>query len=236
MDTAKGYLTITELTAMAPGVTGDNAAKAVLINGAETLIDGYIGNWRPAVQELRGLARAATANTIKISAEDQQRANGLNMLIGCVIEILGGTGAGQTKFIKSQAADGTITVTVDWTTNPDTTSYYRIYQAGKVPRYGTRDLFNDTVNGVNTYFRTIPQALKMAVAAQVEYMQNEGSAFFNGGASNMQSESMDGYSYNRGENGSNGKGLIAPRVRSILAGTGVINRTGGSIIVPNTII
>ena len=235
MDTARGYLSKTELTTLAPSVTGTDAEKLALIERAEALIDSYIGRQDQAVRELRGVARAATANTLQTSADDTSRANGVNYLKGCTIEILSGTGEGQTARVKSYAIDGTITTVENWGTTPAAGDYYRIYQVGKLPRAGA-DLKSDTVGGVNTYFRIIPQVIKQAVAAQAEYIQQMGEAYFTGGDSNMQSESSDGYSYTRGENGTNGKGLIAPAVRSLLAGSGIINRTGGGIIVPNTIL
>ena len=235
METARGYLSKTELTTLAPGVTGTDPEKLALIERAEALIDSYIGRQDQAVRELRGLARAGGASTLQLAADDTQAANGVNYLKGCTIEILDGTGAGQTARIASNTLDGTITTAAAWTTAPDATSYYRVYQVGKLPRRAT-DLKNDTVNGVNTYFRIIPQVVKQAVAAQAEYIQQMGEAYFTGGDSNMQSESSDGYSYTRGENGTNGKGLIAPAVRSLLAGSGIINRTGGGIIVPNSIL
>ena len=235
METARGYLTKKELGTYAPGVTGTDPEKLALIERAEALIDSYIGHQTAAVHELRGVARAATTNTLQLSAEDVQRANGVNYLKGCTIEILDGTAAGSTARVKTSALDGTITTYKDWDEVPDTDSYYRIYQAGKLPR-AYKDLTNDTVSGVNTYFRVIPVVVKQAVAAQCEYIQQMGEAYFTGGDSNMQSESSDGYSYTRGENGTNGKGLIAPAVRSLLAGSGIINRAGGQIIVPNTIL
>lgn len=235
METARGYLSKTELTAYAPGVTGTDPEKLALIARAEALIDSYIGHQDQAIYPLRDLARAATDNTLQLSANDTQAANGVNYLKGCAIDIIDGTGEGQTRRISGSALDGTVTVSENWTTEPDTTSYYRVYQVGKLPRRG-KDLTNDTVGGQNRYFRVIPVAVKQAVAAQAEYIQQMGDAYFTGGDSNMQSESSDGYSYTRGENGTNGKGLIAPAARSYLAGAGIINRAGGQIIVPNTII
>lgn len=235
MDTARGYLSKAELGTYAPSVTGTDAEKLAMIERAEALIDSYIGRQDQAVRPLTDLARAGSTTTLQLSASDTQGANGVNYLKGCQIEILDGTGEGQVRSIKSYAIDGTITVGKNWDTAPDTTSYYRVSQVGKLPRRGI-DLTNDTVGGVNRYFRVIPVAVKQAVAAQVEYIQQMGEAYFTGGDSNMQSESSDGYSYTRGENGTNGKGLIAPAVRSLLAGSGIINRVGGGIIVPNTIL
>lgn len=235
MDTARGYLSKAELATYAPGVTGTDPEKLAIIARAEALIDSYIGHQEQAVRPLTGVARAGGSNTLQLAADDTQAANGVNMLKGCAIDILDGTGEGQTRYISGNTLDGTVTVSADWDTQPDTTSYYRVYQVGKLPRRG-KDLTNDTVDGVNRYFRVIPVAVKQAVAAQCEYIQQMGEAFFTGGDSNMQSESSDGYSYTKGENGTNGKGLIAPAVRSLLAGSGIINRTGGGIIVPNTIL
>lgn len=237
MDTARGYLSVKELERYAPGVEGSDDEKKALIERAEALLDSYIGRQDAAVRPLADLARAGTADTLQLSANDTQAANGVNYLKGCQIEILDGTGEGQVRSIKSSALDGTITVGKNWDDGetPDNTSYYRISQVGKLPRRG-KDLTNDSVGGQNRYFRVIPVVVKQAVAAQVEYIQAMGVEYFTGGDSNMQSESSDGYSYTRGENGTNGKGLIAPAVRSLLAGSGIINRTGGGIIVPNTIL
>ena len=52
------------------------------------------------------------------------------------IDILGGTGASQTRTIDSNTATQ-ITVTSAWTTPPDTTSLYRIYK----PSAGTVQIF-----------------------------------------------------------------------------------------------
>lgn len=237
METARGYLSKSELESLAPGVTGTDDEKIALIERAEALIDSYIGYQTAAVRELRGGARAATEDTLQLAANDAQAANGINMLKGCSIQILDGEGEGQVRIIKGNTLDGTVTITKNWDDGkvPNTTSYYRVFQVGKLPRQG-KDLTNDSVGGQNRYFRVIPQPVKQAVAAQAEYIQQMGEAYFTGGDSNMQSESSDGYSYTRGENGTNGKGLIAPAVRSLLAGTGIINRAGGQIIVPNTIL
>lgn len=235
MDTARGYLSVDELKKYSPGIEGEDNALKALIERAEALLDSYIGRQDVAVRPLTDLARAGGEDTLQLSASDTQGANGVNYLKGCQIEILDGAGEGEVRSIKSYAIDGTITVGENWGTPPDATSYYRVSQVGKLPRRG-KDLTNDTVGGVNRYFRVIPVVVKQAVAAQVEYIQAMGVEYFTGGDSNMQSESSDGYSYTRGENGTNGKGLIAPAVRSLLAGSGIINRAGGQIIVPNTIL
>jgi len=237
MDTARGYLTTAELTQYAPGVTAatDDDKKA-LIDRAEALLDSYIGHQDKAVNmEIRGVAVSGDTDKLQMGGNEVNKTSGANYLKGCSIEILDGTGAGETRFIKDQTLAGLITVNTAWTTPPDDTSYYRVYQVGKLPRQG-KDLTNDTVNGVNRYFRVIPTVVKQAVAAQAEYIEQMGEAYFTGGDSNMQSESSDGYSYTRGENGTSGKGLIAPAVRSLLAGSGIINRTGGGIIVSNSIL
>lgn len=236
MDTARGYLTKAELDVYAPGITGSDDEKIALIDRAEGLIDSYIGHQDRAVNmEIRGVAVSGDTDKLQMGGNEVNKASGANYLKGCAIEILDGTAEGEVRIIKSQTLQGEITVTKNWTTPPDATSYYRIYQVGKLPRQG-KDLTNDTVNGENRYFRTIPIVVKQAVAAQVEYIEKMGIDYFTGGDSNMQSESSDGYSYSRGENGTSGKGLIAPAVRSVLAGSGIINRTGGGIIVPNSIL
>lgn len=234
MDTARGYLSTTELETLTGLGLGNDAAAKQAIAKAEAMIDSYVGFWQKAIVDgIEGLARAGSATTLRLSAEDTSGHAYKNIFVGCTVEALGGTGAGQTAIITSNEADGTLTF--DTVSTPfDATTFYRVYQVGKFPRRGTRDLFNSDDSGQTVYYRVIPRPIKEAVAAQVEYMQKMGASFFEGGDSNVQSESMDGYSYTKGEGGSNGKGLLAPRVRSILSGTGLINRTG-QITTPNTI-
>ena len=58
MDTARGYLSKTELTTLAPSVTGTDAEKLALIERAEALIDSYIGRQDQAVpRPLQQLSR-----------------------------------------------------------------------------------------------------------------------------------------------------------------------------------
>jgi hypothetical protein len=46
------------------------------------------------------------------------------------VEITGGTGSGQLRTVTSQITSDTVTVSPDWTTNPDSTSSYRIHGNG----------------------------------------------------------------------------------------------------------
>ncbi len=68
-----------------------------------------------------GIADSATVNTLVDSSADLTNVNS-----GWKISIYYGTGSGQIRNISS-ASGSTITVSTDWTTNPDTTSKYRIW-------------------------------------------------------------------------------------------------------------
>lgn len=68
-----------------------------------------------------GTAEAGTVNTLT----DNNRTWTTNEWTGETIEIVSGTGLGQTRTVLSNTATQ-VTVSSNWTTNPDTTSVYRI--------------------------------------------------------------------------------------------------------------
>lgn len=67
----------------------------------------------------RGTATAGTASTLS----DSSRSWGTDDLIGYEVAVYEGTGAGQYRTVESNT-DTALTVSEDWTTNPDTTSKY----------------------------------------------------------------------------------------------------------------
>lgn len=141
----------------------------------------------------------------------------------CVIEIIGGTGAGQVNHVADSTFAGAITVLDSWTTPLDTTSIYRIYQLGKFPRQ--QDVFFNSIDQPGRFYKTIPDEVRRAVAAQAAYMNSKGRDFFETDAATMQSEHVGAYGYTRLQ----GKGsaddlMIAPEARSALRG--IIRRTG----------
>lgn len=198
-----------------------------MISAAEEFIDDYVGAQDKFYSnEVTGQISAIVGKTIYDT-------NGTSPLIqlaqdyflGCVIEIIGGTGIGQIQRITTSSRDDkSITVAEEWDTTPDSTSVYRLYQIGKFPRH--KDV-NTNADGTR-YYKSIPQAVKQATIAQVRYMVEMGNDFFVGDDSEMQSESLGNYSYRRGGSGGTGNKLVGPRVKTLLKG--IMNRKG--VIIP----
>ena len=92
-----------------------------------------------------GTAQSGAADTIVLDAGDTSTAL---EIVGYQIEITGGTGSGQTRYIH-EYDEATKTVTLgtsytgfpqdDWTTNPDATSTYRIFGAVTASVYDPAD-------------------------------------------------------------------------------------------------
>lgn len=188
------------------------------ISEAEELIDNYVGYQQKFLRiDVTGLAAAGTATTITLQANGQQNAYQANHFTNCEIEIIGGTGAGQRRTIASSTYAGVITVDTAFTTQPDSTSFYRIYQLGKYPR--AKDVVYDG-NSSLKWYKSIPEAIKRATAAQVEYMIEMGDKFFANDKSEMNSENIGDYSYTRGSGGEGGSidTLISPKAKQFLRG------------------
>lgn len=114
------------------------AINALLSVGRASLVfrEGRVGVVCDAPVGGKGTATAGTADTLTDARRTDPAGfpdvpswptggpNGL--LEGLKIKILSGTGAGQVRVIESNTRDQ-ITVTVNWTTNPDATSQYAIY-------------------------------------------------------------------------------------------------------------
>lgn len=224
MASRRKYLTTAEYTTFNSGTTTDTA-----ITNAEELIDDYVGFQCKDIREvIDGLAAGGGSNTITLEAQRHQNVFQADYLIYCVIEIIGGTGSGQLRTISSSTYAGVVTVDDAWSTAPDSTSYYKIYQLSKFPR--NKDSFYDGNVTPNKYFKSIPEQVKRAVAAQVEYMAAMGADFFTGEASQLQSETIGDYSYSRGSasGGGGGNNLIAPKAKQALRG--FVNRKGVMIV------
>jgi hypothetical protein len=95
---------------------------------------------------------------------------------------------------------------------------YRIYQLAKFPRTQDATLVN------NIYYKYIPEMVKKACLAQVQYMIEMGDDFFNSGA-DKDSENIDGYSY-KVKDGT--RRMISPKAKDYLHG--IMNRKGILIV------
>lgn len=225
MASKRGYTTTDEVNELA----GISTATDLQINEAEEIIDEYVGYIEKFLRyEIKGLAAAGGSSSLTLQT-DQQNIMQKNYLRGCWVEIIGGTGEGQRRKISAQTLAGVLTVETAFTTSPDNTSYYRIWQLGKFPRHC--DVQFDGVNTPNQYFKFIPEKVRRATAAQVEFMINMGEKFFGSDSPDMNSENIGDYSYSKGGNSSSNKTgvarLIAPKAKLLLRG--ILVRTGSII-------
>lgn len=218
----RGYLSQDELEQFANISVTDTSEADDVISQAEELIDAFVGFQEMFMPEpLEGLAAAGGASSLTLES-DQQNNYDANYFQNCEIEILGGTGEGERNRILSSTKAGVLTMADAWDTTPSTDSFYRIYQLGKFPRI--YDVVSNTVSGTSTYYKSIPEAVKRAVAAQVEYIINMGDDFFRTDKADKTSESIGDYSYSTKEGRAGVMRLIAPKAKLLLRG--YINRVG----------
>lgn len=229
MSSRRQYLSQAELEEYADIDVIDLTEADDQISQAEEMIDSYVGAQDKFIGYKRGLfgvVTAATATTLSDTSGDTAlNTTQDDYFTYAEVEIVTGTGAGQKRTITANDGDSNrITIGTAWTTTPDTTSSYRIYQLGKFPR--RCDVFFDADN--QKYHKAIPEAVRRAVAAQVQFVINKGPAFFAGDASMKQSETISDYSYTMGSfigtTPSVMSRLIAPKAKILLRG--IMNRKG----------
>lgn len=217
----RNYISAQDLTDI--GADGTEARAAL----AEELIDAYVG-WQD--RHINGTyfgQVSAVSNSNKTFA-DTSGSGSLgqndNYFSYCVIEIIGGTGAGQiAPIVSSDYSDKTVTIATAFSTTPDTTSVFKIYQLAKFPR--VKDVFGG-ISG-NLYAKSIPQAVREATIAQIEFIVAQGDNYFTSAGTDMESESLGDYSYRRGSASADTSTLvkqIAPKARTLLRG--IKNSTG----------
>ena len=220
----RGYLSQTELAQYANIVVSDTDEADDVIGQAEEMIDAYIGfQDRFISQPINGRLASSGSTTTHTLQSSQQNSAQADYYKGCEMEIIGGTGIGQRRRITASTYAGVLT-TDAFTTALDSTSVYKIYQLGKFPR--KEDIFYDGNNSPNTYYKSIPEAVKRAVAAQVDYIIQMGDSFFQTDKADFDSESIGDYSYSKGSNVgmAHTDKLIAPKARTLLKG--ITNRKG----------
>lgn len=200
----------------------ESAATLAQIALAEQAIDNYIGAQQkhiPNTFRVEPTAFAGSNKTIYDTSNNTQLYQVDGYFVNCVIEIIGGTGAGQVRLITSSDKDDrSVTVTDAWDTAPDTTSFMKIYQLGKFPR--SKDVLQN--NAGTAYYKSVPDQVKAAVIAQVQFMIAQGDSFFEGDDTSKESESIGDYSYSRG-GGAGGSQtsavrMLGPRARTLLKG------------------
>lgn len=220
----RNYLTEDELEQYADITVTDQDEMFDQISQAEELIDSYVGTQIKAVREvIMGKATGGSATSINLQTT-HQNVFYKNYFIYCVLEIIGGTGAGQQTYITGSTYEGVVT-TESMDTSPDSTSVYKIYQIGKFPRCGEPDEFFDSINSPFQYYKSIPEMVKRATAAQLQYMIEMGDKYFSTDKAGLQSESIGDYSYSKGS--TELSNLIAPKAKMYLRG--IKNRLGSIV-------
>jgi hypothetical protein len=214
MASRRNYITASEVNDIV-GITPSDAQ----LNQAEAIIDSYCGFIDKDIKvNTDGLAVGGGSNYLDLQV-DQQQVFEADYFKYLEIKILGGTGAGQVRQISESTLAGRITVSVAWTTNPDATSFYRIYQYGKFPRRKDVVFYSEVTP--HRYYKEIPENVKLAVAAQIQFMDTMGDGHFSSDKSEKISESIGDYSYTNAESGVGSLGLsklIAPQAKAYLRG------------------
>lgn len=220
----RGYLSEDELEQFADISVTDAAEGADRISQAEEIIDAYVG-FQPKffVGAVKGRCSSAGGSNYLYLDSDQHSVYQNDYFKGMEVEIIGGTGEGQRRRISESAyASGKITVADNWDTNPDTTSFYKIYQLGKFPR--PQDVTYYTDSTPYQYYKSIPEVIKRAVAAQVEFLVNMGDAYFATDETRKTAESISKYSYSKETGEGLSSRLIAPKAKILLKN--IRNRVG----------
>lgn len=203
-------------------MSGATEAQVAL---AEALIDDYVGFQPKFYQhDCVGTVSASLAGKVVDENSNSPLFVTDNTFSHCVIEIIGGSGVGQSRVITSSSQDERSVSFEGAAFNPalDDTSVYRIYQLAKFPR--RQD--SKTPSGESIFYKFIPDAIKNATIAQTEFVIAMGDDYFTGDDSEMDSERILNYSYSRGGNAGQSAQVkfVSPQARVLLRG--YKNRTG----------
>lgn len=215
MASRRNYVTTAEVAEL---IGGSPTITDLQISEAEELIDAYVGFQKRFLDyKIEGRAQAGGATSLTLQAKEVDVYD-IDFFKDCEVEILGGTGAGQRRTISTSAKNGVLTIATAWTTPPDATSFYRIYQLGKFPRHCDVTLFSEVPP--SAYYKQIIENVKRSVAAQVEYMIEMGDDFFTTDQSLKSKEQIGDYGYELAQNFGGSpipiNRLIAPKAKELL--------------------
>lgn len=214
------YLSQSELAEYANITIIDETEADDRISQAEELIDAYVGFQDKALHtEVMGKATAGGSTSLTLQTKHQNIYEA-DYFTYCYVEIIGGTGAGQRVKITSSTKAGVLTTSA-FSTSPDSTSVYRIYQLGKFPRY-SKDTFYNSEETPTKWYKFIPEEVKRATAAQIEYVIDMGENYFSSDATDKTRERLDDYEYEKDKPALTK--LIAPKARQLLKQ--YVNRVG----------
>lgn len=218
----RGYLSQAELQQYADIVITDPEEADDQISQAEEMIDDYIGAQPKFFREiLQGRVSDFSGKT-QFTLDIIYKGNYPypDYFKDLIVEMLSGNNAGQRRKVTASTPEGVLTCE-DFDNNFVVNDVYKIYQLGKFPRF--KDVFTNTFETPPKYYKAIPEPIRRAVAAQVQYVINMGDKFFASDASEKNAESIMDYSYNKNKTNSHAA-LIAPKARLLLRG--YINRVG----------
>jgi hypothetical protein len=208
----RGYLSQSELEQYANITITDVNEADDIISQAEELVDSYVKYvQKDIVYTLEGEATAGTTTTLVDDSGDTPLDKDDDFFKLLEISIIGGTNAGERRTITGSVKSTKTLTFPAFTSAIDNTSVYVIQQLGKFPRH------QDTIHRLSKYYKVVPEAVRRATAAQVEYMKEKGTKFFTG-AADFKSESIDDYSYTRADGSSGVEAMIAPKARMLLRG------------------
>jgi hypothetical protein len=220
IETKRGYITKQQVEDYCDISITDNSEAVEKMEIAEEIIDQYVG-FQNSFLRYDVTNRASDGTTLSLTdTNSNSPINSMteNYFSYCMLDIIGGTNAGESRLITASSTSGVLTVHKAFTSAIDSTSVYRIYQLAKFPRGVDYEVVN------NIYYKYVPENIKLACLAQMEYMAEMGQDFFMDTA-DKSGESMDGYSYQMRNNRSR---MIAPKAKEYLRG--FVNRKGNLIV------
>lgn len=215
----RGYLSSDELVQFADITINDADEATDQINQAEELIDSYVGNqdkFLPA--EYYGEVQSASSLNLTLDPDHQDKFD-KDFFKWCQIEIISGTGEGDRRRITTSTRAGVVTIANAWDTAPVAGSIYKITQVGEFPRL--RDVKHLDNLSTPLYAKSIPENIRRAVAAQVQFFIEMGDQYFASDKINKDSERIGNYSYEKDKGGAASgelEKLIAPKARLLLRG------------------
>lgn len=220
IETKRGYVTKKEVEEYCDIEITDSDEGLERIERAEDIIDKYVGFQNSFLRyDITGKATSGTKTTLTDNSNSSMLGSGDGKYSRCLVQILSGVNEGEERMIISHdSATSTITVHREFSNPIEEGCVYRIYQLAKFPRAKDIKIID------NKIYKLIPEQVKNAVLAQIEYMIEMGDDFFISGT-DKDSENIDGYSYdiplhiNR---------VVAPKAREYLRG---IRNIKGNLIV-----
>jgi len=220
MASRRRYTTSDEISEYADIIIDDSTEADDQISQAEEMIDAYVGFQNKHIRvKYEGMATGGTTTTLLDTSSDSPLGYNDNYFNYCEVEVVAGTNVGEIRQIaSSDGSANSITVNTAFTAAIDSTSVYIIRQLGKFPR--VEDIFTKIVDSESIYYKSIPEAVKRAVAAQLQYIIEKGVEFF-AGATDKSSEVIGDYQYTVKKGAER---LIAPKARMLLKG--IMNRKG----------